>query len=237
LIKLDKVSKVYANGHADIIALNEVSLQVAPGILIAIQGASGSGKSTLLNILGCLDRPTSGMYTVDDADIGKLSEEGMAILRNQKFGFVFQSFHLLPRYTALENVMLPFLYSLSPPANPEQTATEMLERVGLGNRARHLPGELSGGQQQRVAIARALVNKPTIILADEPTGALDSKSSQEIMDLLSELNADGMTVIIITHEPGIAAQCPYMLTLADGRIHELRVPDTGRGLEKVVAYL
>jgi putative ABC transport system ATP-binding protein len=237
LLKLENVIKVYTANENNVDALQEISLQVPSRIFLAIQGQSGSGKSTLLNILGCLDRPTSGTYTVDGADTGKLSDDGLASLRNQRFGFIFQSFNLLPRFNALENVMLPFLYSPSPPENPRAVAQQMLEKVGLGNRMHHLPGELSGGQQQRVAVARALVNKPGVILADEPTGALDSKSSREIVDLLAELNAEGKTVIIITHEADIASQCPYVLTLSDGRITDLKSPKNAKVSQKVVASL
>lgn len=237
MLKLDKISKVYSNGQNNVEALQEIYLQLPSRIYLAVQGQSGSGKSTLLNILGCLDRPTSGGYTVDGEDTGSMSDDGLAALRNRKFGFIFQTFNLLPRFNALENVMLPFLYSISPPENPRQTALQMLQKVGLGNRAHHLPGELSGGQQQRVAVARALVNNPDVILADEPTGALDSKTGREIVDLLSELNAEGRTVIIVTHEPEIAAQCPYILTLADGYVVDLKGPENAKVFHKVVASL
>ena len=224
MLHLDKVGKVYTNGQ-HIEALQAVSLKLPPRAFLAVQGKSGSGKSTLLNILGCLDRPDSGTYFVDEKNTGSISDDGLAALRSQKFGFIFQSFHLLPRFNALENVMVPFLYSSNPPGKPKATARQMLEKVGLGSRSKHLPGELSGGQQQRVAIARALVNNPDVILADEPTGALDSQTGQEILDLLAELNAEGNTVIIVTHEKDIASQCPYVLKLADGRVVDLKKPD------------
>ena len=224
MLHLDKVGKKHNNGQNTVDALQEISLKMPPRTFLAIQGKSGSGKSTMLNILGCLDRPTSGTYFVDGEETGTISDDGLAVLRNQKFGFIFQSFNLLPRFNALENVMLPFLYNPNPPNNPKEIAQQVLIRVGLGNRTQHLPGELSGGQQQRVAIARALVNNPAVILADEPTGALDSQSSQEIVGLLAELNKEGKTVIIVTHEADIAAQCPYVLTLADGRAVELKKP-------------
>lgn len=222
MLYLDNVAKVYDNGKNRVDALQEISLKLSSSAFLSIRGKSGSGKSTLLNILGCLDRPTSGTYFVDGEDTNNISDDGLAALRNEKFGFIFQSFNLLPRFNALENVMLPFLYSSKPPTNPKETARRFLERVGLGNRTQHLPGELSGGQQQRVAIARALVNNPAVILADEPTGALDNQSSREIIELLSELNKEGKAVIIVTHEADIASQCPYVLTLAEGRIVDLK---------------
>lgn len=234
MLHLDKIGKVYASGGHRIDALCEVSLKLPSQSFLAIQGKSGSGKSTLLNILGCLDRPTSGAYFVDGQNTDGISDDGLAALRSQKFGFIFQSFNLLTRFNALENVMLPYLYSSDPPNDYKTIAHQLLERVGLGNRAHHLPGELSGGQQQRVAIARALVNGPDVILADEPTGALDSQSSQEIVDLLAELNTEGKAVIIVTHEGDIAAQCHSVLTLADGQVVDLRRPvDAGKSVEVV----
>ena len=227
MLQLDKIGKVYANGDHRIDALREISLKLPSQSFVAIQGKSGSGKSTLLNILGCLDRPTSGVYFVNGQNTDGISDDGLAALRSQTFGFIFQSFNLLTRFNALENVMIPYLYSSHPPNGYKTIAQQMLERVGIGNRSHHLPGELSGGQQQRVAIARALVNNPDVILADEPTGALDSQSSQEIVDLLAELNTEGKTVIIVTHERDIAAQCPYVLTLADGQVVDLCKPVDG----------
>ncbi len=225
MLYLNKVGKEYANGTSGIEALQEVTLKISPSTFLAIQGKSGSGKTTLLNILGCLDRPEPGTYFIDGEDTSVISDDGLANLRNKKFGFVFQSFNLMPRFNALENVIIPFLYSSNPPGKPKETAQQMLKKVGLGNRTKHLPGELSGGQQQRVAIARALVNNPDVILADEPTGALDSQTSQDIMNILAELNTEGKTVIIVTHEKDIAEQCPYVLTLSDGKVVDLKKPD------------
>ncbi|MCW3491602.1 ABC transporter ATP-binding protein [Dethiobacter alkaliphilus] len=218
MLQLDEISKVYSSGSNSVTALNNISLEIADGGFVAIVGPSGSGKSTMLNILGCLDRPTSGNYKVNGISTGTLKDDELAKLRNQQFGFVFQSFHLLPRFNALENVMLPFLYSNDLPEHPEQQAKTMLKRVGLEDRMHHLPGELSGGQQQRVAIARALVNNPAVILADEPTGALDSASGQGVMALLAQLNQEGKTVIVITHDAQIASYCDYTITMADGII-------------------
>ncbi len=237
MLRLEKVFRVYASGDHPIEALRQISLELPPRSFLAVQGKSGSGKSTLLNILGCLDRPTSGTYCVDGQNTEDISDDGLAALRSQKFGFIFQSFNLLNRFNALENVMLPYIYSPDPPADYKAIAHQMLERVGLGSRSQHLPGELSGGQQQRVAIARALVNSPDVILADEPTGALDSQSSREIVDLLAQLNIEGKTVIIVTHDGEIAAQCSSVVTLADGQVVDLRgtlVPDQD---PKVVATL
>ena len=234
MLYLDQIGKVYTNGSKNINALQKISLKISPNTFLAIQGKSGSGKTTLLNILGCLDRPEPGTYFIDGNDTGAISDDGLANLRNKKFGFVFQSFNLMPRFNALENVVIPFLYSSNPPGKPKETAQKMLKKVGLGNRTKHLPGELSGGQQQRVAIARALVNNPDVILADEPTGALDSQTGQDIMDILAELNAEGRTVIIVTHEKDIADQCPYVLTLSDGRIVNLKKPDNNKPGEVAV---
>ncbi len=210
-------------GSMDICALCGVSLTVGPGELIAVMGPSGSGKSTLMNVIGCLDRPTSGSFRFEDREVGSMNDDELAHLRNAKIGFVFQSFNLLPRFSALKNVELPLVYSGVPARDRRQRAIPVLERVGLGDRVDHRPSELSGGQQQRVAIARALVNGPPILLADEPTGNLDSRSGKEILDMIIELNERGMTVMIVTHDQGVAARCRRVITLMDGRIEGDRV--------------
>jgi len=216
LIKLENVAKVYRMGEVDVYALNGVSLSVGQGEMLSIIGASGSGKSTLLHVLGCLDRPSSGRYMLDGADVSRLNDDRLAELRNRKFGYVFQDFNLLSRATALSNVELPLIYSGG--GSKRIKAMEALERVGLGKRAKHRPTELSGGEQQRVAIARALVNNPSLILADEPTGNLDSASTGEIIDIFQQLHRDGITVIIVTHEMEIAEQTLRVIRLHDGRI-------------------
>jgi putative ABC transport system ATP-binding protein len=219
MIELESITKIYRMGKVEVPALCEVTLSISEGEMVAVIGASGSGKSTLLNIIGCLDRPTSGKYLLDGADVGKLSDNQLAELRNKKFGFVFQDFNLLPRATALSNVELPLIYSGGVSRRRER-AREALERVGLGGRAGHKPTELSGGEQQRVAIARALINNPLVILADEPTGNLDSRSGDEIISLFRQLHQEGKTVVLITHEPDIAAQAQRTIRLHDGRIAE-----------------
>jgi putative ABC transport system ATP-binding protein len=216
LIKLEDVTKVYRMGEVEVYALNGVSLSISQGEILSIIGASGSGKSTLLNVLGCLDRPTSGRYLLDGANVSRLNDNKLAELRNKKFGFVFQDFNLLSRATALANVELPLIYSGG--RSKHVKAMEALERVGLGKRAKHKPTELSGGEQQRVAIARALVNNPSLILADEPTGNLDSVSSEEIIAIFQQLNKDGITVAIVTHEPDIAQRTQRIIRLHDGKI-------------------
>ena len=210
--------------------LRGVDLRVERGEMLAIMGPSGSGKSTLLNILGCLDRPTSGIYRLDGVEIGSLSDDALSDLRNQKLGFVFQGFNLLPRTSALENVMLPMLYDRQHRyPDPEARARRALEQVGLGHRMNHLPNQLSGGQQQRVAVARALVTEPALLIADEPTGNLDSHMSEEIMALFRSLHAEGRTLIIVTHEQEIADSCSRILVLKDGQIREDRLNTPARG--------
>jgi putative ABC transport system ATP-binding protein len=216
IIELQNITKVYRMGKVEVNALNGISLSVQGGEMLAIIGASGSGKSTLLNIIGCLDRPTSGRYLLNNVDVSQLNDDRLAELRNKEFGFVFQDFNLLPRMTAQNNVELPLIYSGG--SGKRQHALEALERVGLGKRADHKPTELSGGEQQRVAIARALVNSPKLIFADEPTGNLDSRSSAEIIAIFHSLNGEGITVVIITHDHGIAAQMSRVIRLRDGEV-------------------
>jgi putative ABC transport system ATP-binding protein len=216
MIELESVSKVYKTGNIELRALDDANVVIEDGDLVAIMGASGSGKSTMMNILGCLDVPTSGVYKLDGIDVGSLRENQLADIRNQKIGFVFQSFNLIPRTSAIRNVELPLVYSGG--RDRRGRAQRALERVGLGDRVHHMPNELSGGQQQRVAVARALVTDPTMILADEPTGNLDSTSTFEIMDLFVELNDTGRTVVLITHEPDVAEFAKRVITLRDGRI-------------------
>ncbi len=222
MIQLENVTKVYRMGKVGVHALRGVTLSFDRGEMIAVIGASGSGKSTLLNIIGLLDRPDAGRYLFDGVDVSQLSENQLAEMRNREFGFVFQDFNLLPRATALANVELPLVYAGSVRHRRER-ANEALERVGLAERANHKPTELSGGEQQRVAIARALVNNPPLILADEPTGNLDSKSGAEIISIFHKLHQDGKTVILITHEADIAARAQRTIRLHDGRIAESEI--------------
>ena len=216
MIEIDQVYKIYRMGEVDVTALNGISLKISDGEMVAIIGASGSGKSTLMNVIGLLDQPTSGRYLLDDQDISRYGDNRLASLRGDKLGFVFQEFNLLPRASAVANVELPLIYAGG--ANRRQRALEALERVGLGKRARHKPTELSGGEQQRVAIARALVNNPQVILADEPTGNLDSAVTKEIMQIFCDLHRDGITVILVTHEPDVAGQASRIVELRDGSI-------------------
>jgi putative ABC transport system ATP-binding protein len=218
MITLDGVSKVYTAGTVEVRALDSVDLTIDEGDLVAIMGPSGSGKSTMMNILGCLDVPTSGRYLLDGIDVGRLNDNRLADIRNTRIGFVFQAFNLIPRTSALRNVELPLVYAGVRGRERHARARAALDRVGLADRTGHRPNELSGGQQQRVAIARALVTEPAMILADEPTGNLDSKSTVEIMRLLTELNYAGRTVVLITHEEEVAAFAKRVVRLHDGRI-------------------
>jgi ABC-type lipoprotein export system ATPase subunit len=219
------LGKVYAAGReAEVVALRNVDLRIAHGEFVAIMGPSGSGKSTLMNLIGCLDTPSSGTYLCDGVDVGGLDAEQRATLRRDKIGFVFQGFNLLPRMTALENVAMPMAYARSLPRERLAKAREALVAVGLEHRANHRPSELSGGQQQRVAIARALINRPPIILADEPTGALDSRTGEEILALFSRLQAEGHTIVLITHDNDVAAHCGRSFMMRDGELQEQLVP-------------
>lgn len=217
-ISLTGITKVYQMGDQQVHALAGVSLQIMAGDFAAIMGPSGSGKSTLMNILGCLDRPSSGSYCLDNQEVAALTDDQLAKTRNKKIGFVFQNFNLLPRMSALQNVALPLVYGNVAKSDRLTRAAAALALVGLGNRLDHKPNELSGGQRQRVAIARALINDPTIIMADEPTGNLDSKSGEEIMDIFNELNTQGRTVILVTHEPEIADHAKRIILVRDGQI-------------------
>jgi len=218
-IRLENIYKTYDLGEIQVPALRGVSLEIYPGEFVAVMGASGSGKSTLMNIVGCLDRPTKGSYLLDGKDVSALTRDELAAIRSHKIGFVFQQFNLLPRTSALENVELPTIYAGVPVDERARRAEEALKRVGLAERAGHFPSQLSGGQQQRVAIARALVNNPSLLLADEPTGNLDSRTSVEIMEILQKLNDQhGLTVVIVTHEPDIAQYAKRALEFRDGKL-------------------
>ncbi len=216
MIKIENVTRTYQMGKVEVQALRGVTLTINPGEMVAIIGASGSGKSTLMNIIGCLDKPTSGNYFLDGANVGRLNDNQLAELRNKRFGFVFQDYNLLSRATALANVELPLIYSNR--RQRRKLALEALERVGLAGRAGHKPTELSGGEQQRVAIARALVNNPSLVLADEPTGNLDSKATEDIISLFCRLHDEGITIVLVTHEPDVAARTNRIISLIDGQI-------------------
>ena len=230
-IRARDLVKIYGEGAGRVEALRGVTLEIQPGEMVAVMGASGSGKSTLMNILGCLDRPTSGTYELLGEDVSRMSRDELAVVRNRRLGFVFQSFNLLSRTSALENVELPMVYSPAGSGRIADRAMRALDRVGLADRAHHSPNQLSGGQQQRVAIARALVNNPPILLADEPTGNLDTATSIEVMHVLEELNRSGMTILLITHENDIARFARRRIFLRDGLIVEDVAVESGVGVE------
>lgn len=218
VIRLEDICKTYGMGDTEVHALNHVTLAVDTGEYCSIMGASGSGKSTAMNLIGCLDRPTSGSYYLDGVDVSALADSELAHIRNRKIGFVFQQFHLLPQLSAMENVMLPMIYAGVSMSERKERAAEALTRVGLANRLNNRPNQLSGGQQQRVAIARAIVNRPVLLLADEPTGALDSHTTQEVLHIFGELNASGITVVMVTHEPEVARQTRRIVWFRDGEV-------------------
>ena len=222
MISIKNLNKIYKTGSVEVHALKDINLDINYGEFIAIMGHSGSGKSTLMNILGCLDRPTSGKYLLDGIEIDKQSADELSLIRNKKIGFVFQAFNLIPRTNILRNVELPMIYAKIKSGQRREKALELLEKVGLGDRITHLPNELSGGQKQRVAIARALANNPPIILADEPTGNLDTTSSEEIMNIFRALNKEGNSIILVTHEPEIADNADRVIVFKDGSIIEDR---------------
>ncbi|PMB23532.1 ABC transporter ATP-binding protein [Fischerella thermalis] len=218
IIRLENIFKIYGSGETEVKALNNVDLVIHEGEYCAIMGPSGSGKSTAMNIIGCLDRPTSGHYYLDNLDVAQMDDTELAHIRNKKIGFVFQQFHLLPQLTALENVMLPMVYASVDSGERRDRAVEALKRVGLEKRINNKPNQLSGGQQQRVAIARAIVNRPVLLLADEPTGALDSRTTQEVLDIFTELNTTGITVVMVTHELDVARQTQRIVWFRDGQV-------------------
>jgi putative ABC transport system ATP-binding protein len=226
IINLENVFKIYGSGETEVKALNDINLTIQEGEYCSIMGPSGSGKSTAMNIIGCLDRPSAGHYYLDGVDVAQMNDKSLAHIRNKKLGFVFQQFHLLPQLTALENVILPMVYADVNPSERRDRAKEALIKVGLEKRLNNKPTQLSGGQQQRVAIARAIVNRPVVLLADEPTGALDSRTTQEVLDIFGELNASGITVVMVTHEPEVARQTQRIVWFRDGQvIHSHLTPD------------
>ncbi|HEY6951526.1 MAG TPA: ABC transporter ATP-binding protein [Bacteroidota bacterium] len=237
LIRIEHLTKVYQLGEVEVHALRGVSMQVSKGEFVAVMGASGSGKSTFMNILGCLDKPTKGLYMLEGIDVAKLSRDELAAIRNKRIGFVFQGFNLLSRTSAIENVELPMFYSTVSNRLRRSKAIEALEKVGLGDRLHHYPNQLSGGQQQRVAIARSLVNDPSIILADEPTGNLDSRTSVEVMGIFQELNNHGITIILVTHEPDIAQFAKRHVVFRDGKIRTDKINTNPKIASEVIKDL
>lgn len=235
MLNVENVTKVYRLGRIKVPALRGVTLGIRPGEMVAIMGPSGSGKSTLMNVLGCLDRPSGGSYRLDGEEVGKKSDRDLAAIRNRKIGFIFQSYNLLPQLTALENVELPLIYRGLPARERRARAEAALVRLGLRDRLRHSPRELSGGQQQRVAIARAVAARPEVILADEPTGNLDSRAGEEILAVFQELHSEGITLVMVTHDPNVARHCERVLRLADGHVvSDEPVPPTERLLARDV---